>query len=150
MSFGLEDAIILATNAHRGQADKVGEPYILHPLRVMFQFPPYQPKERMVAVMHDVIEDTVVTAQDLLEEDCDPEVVAAIVAMSKTDKHDTYMNFITDKVCKNELARTVKLADIADNLSMERLLRLDAATQERLLRKYNQALEVLRQPPSVA
>lgn len=144
MGFGLEEAIILATNAHRGQLDKVGEPYILHPLRVMFKFPPYQPKERMIAVMHDVIEDTDITAQDLLEEDCDPEVVAAIVAMSKTDKHTNYMDFITNKVLKNELARAVKLEDIADNLSMERLLRLDAATQERLIRKYNKALEVLR------
>lgn len=139
----LEDAIILACNAHRGQVDKVGEPYVLHPLRVMFSFQPYQAKKRMVAVLHDVIEDTDITAQDLLEEGYDPEVVAAVVALSKTNPDMTYLEFIENKVCQNPLAVDVKIADINDNTSMERLLRLDKDTQERLLAKYEKALRIL-------
>lgn len=148
--FTLEDAILLATHAHKGQIDKVGEPYILHPLRVMFTFPPYRPQQRMVAVMHDVLEDTAVTAEDLLRTGCDPNIVQSVVALTYTDgmraEGFSYHDFITQSVLPNEIARDVKIADIRDNSSMERLLRLDRDTQDRLLKKYNRALDILEAP----
>src|SRR5688500_19211018 len=107
--FTIEDAILLATEAHKGQVDKVGEPYILHPLRVMFSFEPYERDERMVAVLHDVIEDTDLTAESLFEARVPAVIVEAVVAMSKTDKNMTYADFINTKVMRNPLARRVKI-----------------------------------------
>src|SRR5439155_583269 len=72
----IEDAIILATDLHRGQRDKAGEPYILHPLRVALRL--HTDRERLAAVLHDVVEDTGVTLDDLRERGLDEIVVAAI------------------------------------------------------------------------
>jgi len=147
VAFTLEDAIILATEAHKGQIDKAGEPYILHPLRVMFSFAPYEREERMVAVLHDVIEDTDLTAESLFNAGVPAEVVGAVVAMTFTalDKSAgmTYWEFIKDRVCKHPLARRVKRHDIADNMSMERLLRLPSEKQDKMRAKYIPALELL-------
>lgn len=139
--FALDDAILLATRAHKGQADKVGEPYILHPLRVMFSFPPYHWRERIVAVLHDVLEDTDVTRKELVDLGIDPECIVAIEVMTH-EKGEPYANYIKG-ISQHSLAREVKIADIKDNTSMERLLRLDRETQDRLLKKYNKALDVL-------
>ncbi|WP_434448819.1 HD domain-containing protein [Lentzea sp. E54] len=139
--FILEDAIAIATAAHDGQVDKSGRPYIGHPLRVMASVTGEH--ERMAAVLHDVIEDTPVTAADLLERGCPAVVVDAVVALSHLpdEPQEDYLR----RVAANPLALTVKRADIGDNLSPTRMARLDAATQDRLKLKYARALRLLDQ-----
>jgi GTP diphosphokinase / guanosine-3',5'-bis(diphosphate) 3'-diphosphatase len=109
----LEQAIQLAALAHRGQVDKNGEPYILHPLRVMMTIGSC-PKRRIVAVLHDVLEDTHVTEQDLLAEGLDLELVEAVFALTRQD-HETYREFI-ERIGKNPIATDVKLHDLRDNM----------------------------------
>lgn len=143
MTFTIEDAIVLATNAHRYQTDKAGQPYIMHPLRVMFSFEEYERDERLVAVLHDVIEDTPQTAETLFDAGVPAHIVEAVVAMSKTDKNMDYQAFIRNKVMNNALARRVKIHDIRDNMSVLRLLRLPNDVQDRMRAKYNPALDIL-------
>lgn len=137
--FTLEDAIAIATSAHDGQVDKSGKPYIGHPLRVMSSVTGEH--EKMAAVLHDVIEDTAVTADDLLARGCPPVVVDAVVALSHLadEPQDDYLR----RVAANPLALSVKHADIGDNLSPTRMAQLDEATQERLKAKYARALRLL-------
>jgi (p)ppGpp synthase/HD superfamily hydrolase len=137
--FTLEDAITIATAAHDGQVDKSGRPYIGHPLRVMASMTGEH--EQMTAVLHDVIEDTPVTAGDLLARGCPAVVVDAVVALSHLpeEPQEDYLR----RVAANPLALSVKRADIGDNLSPARMARLDAATQDRLKTKYARALRLL-------
>jgi (p)ppGpp synthase/HD superfamily hydrolase len=138
-TFTLDEAIQFARRAHEGQLDKSGRPYISHPLRVMGSL--RDEHERMAAVLHDVVEDTSVTLEDLRAAGCPDDVLAAVAAVSKQPGEDqaTYLA----RVAANPIARAVKLADIADNMSPERLARLDTATQERLRAKYESALRQL-------
>ena len=137
--FTLNDAIALATSAHDGQVDKSGRPYIGHPLRVMASVTGEH--AQMAAVLHDVIEDTPVTADDLLARGCPTAVVDAVVALSHLpdEPQDVYLR----RVAANPLALSVKRADIADNLAPARMARLDTALQERLQTKYANALRLL-------
>jgi (p)ppGpp synthase/HD superfamily hydrolase len=137
--FTLEDAIAIATAAHDGQVDKSGRPYIGHPLRVMESVTGEH--ARMAAVLHDVIEDTPVTAEDLLARGCPAVVVDAVVALSHLpeEPQEDYLR----RVAANPLALSVKRADIGDNLSPARMARLDEATRERLQAKYARALGLL-------
>jgi (p)ppGpp synthase/HD superfamily hydrolase len=138
-NFTLDDAIQVARQAHEGQLDKAGRPYIAHPLRVMGAV--RDPHERMTAVLHDVVEDTGVTIEDLVAAGCPTEVVDAVAALSK--KPDEDVEVYLARVAANPIALAVKRADIADNMSPERLSRLDPETQERLRAKYQAALRVL-------
>lgn len=137
--FTLADAVALATSAHDGQVDKSGRPYIGHPLRVMAAVSGEH--AQMAAVLHDVIEDTPVTAASLLEAGCPAAVVDAVVALSHLpdEPQADYLR----RVAANSLALLVKRADIADNLSPTRMACLDAATRERLEIKYATALRLL-------
>jgi (p)ppGpp synthase/HD superfamily hydrolase len=138
-TFTLDDAIQVARRAHEGQLDKSGRPYIGHPLRVMGAL--RDERERMAAVLHDVVEDTSVTLDDLTEAGCPAEVLAAIAAISKRPGEDqaTYLA----RVAANPIALAVKRADIADNMSPDRMARLDQPTQDRLREKYESALRQL-------
>jgi (p)ppGpp synthase/HD superfamily hydrolase len=138
-TFTLDDAIQVARRAHEGQLDKSGRPYIGHPLRVMGALRDEQ--ERMTAVLHDVVEDTSVTLADLAEQGCPPPVLEALAAISKQPGED--QEAYLARVAANPLALAVKRADIADNMSPDRMSRLDKATQERLLAKYTSALRQL-------
>ena len=137
--FTVDDAISIAREAHRGQVDKSGRPYIGHQLRVMDRVS--GDHERMTAVLHDVLEDTHVTKDDLVAAGCPVEVITAVVAISKVpgEGQETYLT----RVAANPIALTVKFADIADNSSPERLHYLDEHTQERLRAKYRAALAFL-------
>ncbi|OLF16646.1 HD domain-containing protein [Actinophytocola xanthii] len=143
-TFTLDDAIQLARRAHEGQLDKSGRPYIAHPLRVMGGVTGTH--QRMTAVLHDVVEDTDVTLDDLARLGCPPEVLAAVAAISK--EPDEPQQRYLDRVKANPIALAVKRADIADNMSADRMGRLDDATQERLRRKYHEALRHLDGQPS--
>ena len=139
MSFTVDDAIHLARTAHEGQVDKSGHPYIGHPLRVMGRVSGEH--ARMAAVLHDVVEDTSVTADDLLAAGCPPEVVRTVLALTheEGEPQEQYLA----RVLADPVAVAVKRADIADNTSPHRLAALDQATRDRLRAKYARALEIL-------
>ena len=105
-------AVEIATAAHEGQTRWGGEPYITHPLAVANYF--HMSIEKIVAVLHDVIEDTDITGNDLLDEFPD-EIVGSVLVMTHKE-HESYADYIM-RVRKNHIARKVKLADIKHNLS---------------------------------
>lgn len=134
----LERAIALAAEAHAGQQDKVGEAYILHPLRVMLAVG--SPDERIVGVLHDVVEDTPWTLEGLRAEGFSAEVVDAVDALSRREGED-YFDFVL-RAGANPLARPVKLADLRDNLDMTRIAAPSQRDYERCER-YRKALALL-------
>ncbi len=114
----IEKALQIAARAHEGQRDKDGQPYILHPLRVMNAVEGEPAK--VVAVLHDVIEDTSVTAEDLRREGFDEAVLAAVESLTHR-KGEPYADYVVR--CKgDEIARQVKLADLEDNARPSRAL----------------------------
>jgi (p)ppGpp synthase/HD superfamily hydrolase len=113
----LERAIEIAAAAHAGQVDKAGQPYILHPLRVMLRVS--SDAERMAAVLHDVVEDTPVTLAQLSGEGFPAEVVAAIDALTKKPGESRLQ--AAARAAANPLARIVKLADNAENMDISRI-----------------------------
>src|SRR6516165_4662820 len=112
----IEKALQIAAGAHEGQKDKEGLPYILHPLRAMMSV---QGEEaQIVAVLHDVIEDTSVTADDLRRAGFSEQLVAAILCVTHR-KDESYADYVVR--CKaNAVARQVKLADLTDNWRLDR------------------------------
>ncbi len=113
----LERAIAIATQAHAGQKDKAGQPYILHPLRMMFRVEGDSAK--MAAVLHDVVEDTAITLDALRLERFSAEVIDAVELLTRRES-DTYEQFI-ERVLPNPIARAVKLADLEDNMDVRRI-----------------------------
>jgi (p)ppGpp synthase/HD superfamily hydrolase len=113
----LERAISIAAEAHAGQVDKAGAPYILHPLRVMLRLKSFE--ARVVAVLHDVVEDTAWTLERLRAEGFSPSVIAALDALTRRD-HETYEAFV-HRAARHPIAREVKLADLQDNLDPSRI-----------------------------
>jgi (p)ppGpp synthase/HD superfamily hydrolase len=107
----LNDAIILATVAHGKQVDKAGQPYILHPLRVMLGVPEHL---RVAAVLHDVIEDTNLTIEQILVM-YGPENAQLVDAVSRREG-ETYNDFIKRCAQHSPDARIIKRADIQDNI----------------------------------
>ena len=126
----LEDAIALAVEAHRGQRDKAGRTYILHPLRVMMRLE--TDTERMVAVLHDVVEDSAWTLEQLRTLGYPEEVLGALEHLTKREG-ETYEAFI-ERVRPHALARRVKLADLEDNMDVRRLMAVTPKDAERLAR----------------
>jgi (p)ppGpp synthase/HD superfamily hydrolase len=134
----LEDAIALAALAHKGQTDKGGAHYILHPLRLALKMKTVN--EMMVAVLHDVLEDTSHTAQSLAEDGYPEEVISAVERLTRR-AGETYEGFI-NRVKGDPLAVKVKLADLEDNMDMSRLSNPLERDMERLA-KYRQARQTL-------
>jgi (p)ppGpp synthase/HD superfamily hydrolase len=140
----LEDAIVLAAHWHRGQTypSLRGEPFILHPLRVMAQVE--SDVARIVAVLHDVIEDTDCTFSDLRRLGYSERVIAAVDRLTHRDgeAYETYIERLKD----DPLARQVKLADLEDNLANNRRIAAVASStevQERM-RRYERAVQQLK------
>ncbi len=138
-SFTLDDAIALARTAHAGQLDKAGRPYIGHPLRVMARVATVE--EQITAVLHDVLEDTDVTAEGLRAANCPEPVIAAVVALTK--QPDEPLTESMARAAADPIARVVKRADIADNNDPARLRLLDPEVADRLRAKYAQSIELL-------
>lgn len=116
----VNSAIALAADAHAGQVDKAGVNYILHPMRVMLQFS--DPTYQIVAILHDVVEDTTITLDDLRTADVSgvefgfpDEVVDAVDALTRREG-ERYGAYLL-RAAANPIARAVKVADIKDNLS---------------------------------
>ncbi len=136
---GIEEAIALAVEAHRGQKDKFGAPYILHPLRLMTRVDDVDAK--IAAVLHDVAEDTPISIERMTALGYAPHIVAALDCLTRR-KEETYEQFI-ERIAPNPLARRVKLADLEDNMDIRRLPAVTPKDGERLAR-YRAAWERLR------
>ena len=132
----------IAASAHVGQTDKSGAPYITHPERVAARLE--GPDAKIVGYLHDVVEDTHITADDLRGSFPD-HIVEAVIAISQLP-NERRLDYYA-RVKENPLAHQVKLADIADNMSPARMARLDGRTRTRLMRNYHEALEVLGEAP---
>jgi hypothetical protein len=113
----LEKAIEIAVEAHRGQIDKAGKIYILHPIRVMLRGQNEQ--EQIVGILHDVVEDTPITIDMLRAEGFSEEILSALSCITK-QKGEDYGDFI-NRILTNPLATQVKLYDIEDNMNRERI-----------------------------
>lgn len=134
----LEKAIGIALQAHAGQVDKSGQPYILHPLRLMLKFE--AEVERIIAVLHDVVEDSAVSLNDLRREGFPEEAVNAIECLSKRPGED-YQQFIA-RVSTDALATKIKIEDLKDNLDLTRIASISEGDLART-GKYHQALRFL-------
>lgn len=126
----LEKAILLAVEAHSGQRDKAGDPYILHPLRMMLTLD--TPSEKIAAVLHDVVEDTEWTLEGLRREGFSEEVIDAVACLTKQGD-ESYEAFV-ERAAQHPIARRVKLADVEDNMDVRRLDTLTNKDQDRLAR----------------
>jgi (p)ppGpp synthase/HD superfamily hydrolase len=135
----LNRAIEIAVNGHRGQFDKAGKPYILHPLRVMVSLD--NEDEMICAVLHDIIEDTDIRAQDLMDEGFDQKIIDAILSVTKSDKETDYFDFIR-RAMENPIGRKVKIADLKDNLNLTRISNPSDEDFKRI-EKYRKALHIL-------
>jgi len=137
----LEKAIHLACDAHAGQLDKAGQPYILHPLRLMMKFS--FEREQIVAVLHDVVEDTDISFRQLKSLGFAEDVIQAIDCLTKREG-EGYDAFI-ERISKNKLATQIKIQDIQDNLDLTRLPSITYKDLERA-KKYHQTLMYLQKP----
>ena len=139
MTQTLERAIAIAAAAHEGQVDKGGAPYILHPLKVMLRVNTLE--ERIVAVLHDVVEDCGISFDDLRNEGFSETVLMAIASVTKVPD-ESYEEFI-ERAAQNPIGRVVKLADLEENSDLSRIAQPSWEDLERV-EKYRRAIGVLR------
>lgn len=134
----LERAIAIAAAAHAGATDKGGQPYILHPLRVMLAVDSTEAK--IAAVLHDVVEDTDWTLARLYQEGFSETVLQALDALTRRENED-YLVFVR-RARINPISRQVKIADLTDNMDLSRLPSPTARDLDRI-KKYKAAVAVL-------
>ena len=133
-------AATVATRAHAGHKRKDGSPYIAHPMRVAFRVSEQGVYAQIVALLHDVVEDTDVTLDDLTELGF-PEPIRDAVDRVTKRPGETYRDFI-DRARQHDISRVVKIADIEDNLADQSAL--DPEEADFLRKRYTKALEKLR------
>jgi GTP diphosphokinase / guanosine-3',5'-bis(diphosphate) 3'-diphosphatase len=131
-------AIAIANQAHAGQLDKAGKPYISHPLTVMAQMDTLESK--IVAVLHDAIEDSDLTIADLKQQGFPEFITAAIAAITKLDG-EPYEDYIL-RVKSNAIAHKVKIADVTHNMDISRIANPTEKDFQRL-EKYQKVLQKL-------
>ena len=134
----IDIALAISKKAHAGQVDKAGVDYIQHPLYVASQVKTEQ--EKAVALLHDVIEDSDITVEDLLVSGLSNEVVTAVQILTKK-KGQSYQEYL-EKVKTNDLARVVKLADLKHNSDLSRLKSVSDTDRDRV-KKYKNAIRYL-------
>ncbi|NYH12590.1 HD domain-containing protein [Pseudomonas moraviensis] len=139
MTQTLERAIAIAATAHAGQVDKGGAPYILHPLKVMLRMSSLE--ERIVAVLHDVVEDCGISLEDLRKEGFSEAVLSAIESVTKVPG-ESYEDFV-ERAAQNPIGRVVKLADLEENSDLSRIASPSWEDLERI-EKYRRAIGRLR------
>ena len=113
----ISKALKIAYTAHQNQIDKGGIPYVQHPIRVALSC--MTDDEKIVALLHDVIEDTNVTVEELRQAGFSTTIINAIIALTRIDGED-YMQFIK-RLSLNDLATSVKIQDLKDNMDIRRL-----------------------------
>ena len=131
-------AMKLCFEAHKEQRDKSGMPYVFHPLHLAEQMP--DEETTIVALLHDVIEDTSYTLEDLRNMGFENEVLDALALMTH-DKSVPYMDYVA-RIRENRIARTVKIADLRHNSDLTRLDEIDEKARGRI-EKYKAALRLL-------
>jgi (p)ppGpp synthase/HD superfamily hydrolase len=134
-----DKALALATAAHTGQADKAGEPYIGHVLRVADNFR-YGTDLYVAALLHDVVEDTDVTLQYVRSAFGDAVADLVDAETRRNDQGETYMDYIARVKASGDDAVALKLADLADNMDPER----STGRSDSLMKRYEKAVSVLR------
>lgn len=134
----LESAILIAIKAHQNQVDKGGLPYILHPLRIMIKM--QTDEEMIVALLHDVVEDSEISLKDISKYEFDKKIMSALKVLTYSTNQN-YEDYIK-KISKNKLARKIKIADLTDNMNLNRLPYLNKKDFERI-KKYHKALKYL-------
>lgn len=135
----IEKALSIALEAHKGQTDKYGQPYVLHPLRLMHRF--RDPELQTIAILHDVVEDSDWTLDQLRNEGFSDRIVGTVDALTRREE-ESYASLI-DRAAGNPLATKVKLADLEDNMDIRRMKSIGDADLERLNR-YRSAYEKLQ------
>ena len=136
----LEKAIEIAQEAHKGVKDKGGHDYINNPIRVMHAMSNDQ--EKIVAILHDVVEDSDWTFDRLKEEGFEDSVIESLRCVTKYSEEEDYQEFIK-RAATNKIATKVKMADIEDNLDLSRLGTLTEKDLTRI-EKYKKALKYLK------
>lgn len=134
----LEKAIHIATEAHTGQIDKAGMPYILHLFSVMQRGQTIN--EKIVGVLHDLVEDTTWTLDDLRQQGFSEEIIEAVRCITKTSDTEDYEVYLA-RVKSNPLALQVKLYDLQDNMNILRLTEI----KENDVKRLNKYLRVYRE-----
>ena len=134
----IEKALSIALEAHKGQVDKAGKPYILHPLRLMMGLE--DEVEMIAALLHDVIEDSDLTAEDLKKAGIPDEAIEIIGYLTK-QKGEAYDDFIK-RISPHRKASQVKIKDIEDNMDISRLETIGEVDLARLA-KYHKSLKIL-------
>ena len=137
-------AMKLCYEAHKDQVDKTGVPYVFHPFHVAEQMT--SEASTIVALLHDVVEDTDYTLDDIAAAGFGKEIVEAVALMTHEDDVP-YLDYVA-KLKDNPIAREVKLADLAHNSDLSRLGEIDDETKQRL-EKYEKAKAILKQEPVV-
>lgn len=136
----LEKAIALAATQHAGQLDKGGQPYILHPLRLMLQFS--NSTLQIIAVLHDILEDTATTTEDLEALGFSAKIIQAIQALTKQTGESRLE--AAKRTALNPLATQVKYVDVLDNMNLTRINNPTPRDFARL-EEYKVVLEILKQ-----
>lgn len=139
------EALQIAYNAHHEQLDKGGNAYFLHPVFVALQMDTEE--EKITGILHDVIEDTDITLEDLKRQGFSENVIAAVDAMTRRDG-ETYMEFIK-RLSVNEIARRVKIQDIRNNMDLSRIPEPTKKDWDRM-DVYMKALTYLEEKESLA
>lgn len=135
----LDKAALICVTKHQGQRDKTGAAYFQHPMRVAMKCE--KDEEKIVALLHDIIEDTDVTSEWLKEQGFHDEIIESILSVTRIPGED-YQEFVA-RVKKNHIGRIVKIHDLEDNLNVLRLQEVTPEMAERLS-KYLKALEFLK------
>jgi (p)ppGpp synthase/HD superfamily hydrolase len=129
-------AMTFAYNAHHGQADKHGVPYIFHPMHLAEQME--TESETIAALLHDVVEDTSVTLEDLVAEGFPSDAIDAVACLTHDEEREDYFDYLK-RVKTNAIATKVKLADLAHNSGELRLSALGEEMAAKLRKKYARA-----------
>ena len=133
-----DKAVEIATKAHEGQTDKSGKPYIGHVMRVSLGCKTQ--KSKVIALLHDVVEDTPVTPKQLIAEGIPADIVECVLLLSKK-KGEPYEQYVS-RVAPNPFCREVKIADLEDNMDIRRLTEIGESDVIRL-KKYHKAWKTL-------
>ena len=135
----LERAIQIAVEAHAGAKDRGGKAYILHPISVMMRVDTEE--EKIVAVLHDVVEDTDWTFDELRKEGFSETIIEALNSVTKYSESEDYEQFV-QRALENDIGRRVKIADLRENLDVTRIGELSEKDRQRI-NKYKRALKTL-------
>ena len=136
----IEEILDFVNDKHKGQVDKAGKPYIFHLKEVAMNVPAYCPNGTYIGLLHDILEDTDTTPQELLDFGIDPEIVETVIILTRKD-NESYMDYIK-RVAENSLARNVKMSDLKHNMQIDRIPNPTENDYKRLT-KYKKAYKYL-------